>query len=101
MPRGRRPTALRVNGPREPTAGRRPGLLPNASPEEADAWTDRAVDMLERMEFTCALDVVDRYPDGAPPSVIGRIFGVAEQLIDLEVRAAAGVLESSAGVLDG
>ena len=85
-----RATSLRLNvatkgrtGP-----GRRKGLLSSAAAVLVRSWIDEAVEALSRMPYTCSLDVVEAYPDGAPDSVIAQCLGVHEQLVDAEWRAA-------------
>ena len=49
--------ALQLNGPRH---GGRPALLPSsAGSEVARVWTDDALELLEVMPHTCALDVAE------------------------------------------
>ena len=43
------------------------------------------MELLFTMSWTCALDVVDAYPDGIPSSVVGAIFGMTEQAVQGEI----------------
>lgn len=38
------------------------------------------------MPYTCALDVVEAFPDGLSPRRVGWLLGVTEQAIDGELR---------------
>ncbi len=79
-----RATSLRLNQPSRGAMklGRRPGLASSSAAALVQVWIDDALELLSRMRFTCALDVVEAYPDGLPPSAIGWILGVSEGAID-------------------
>lgn len=83
-----RATTIRINRPPEGRAilGRRPGISPSTARDLVRIWIDDAVELLQRMRYTCALDVVDEYPDGIPPSSVAWIFGLTEPTIDQELR---------------
>jgi len=49
-------------------------------------WIDEAVELLSYMPYTCALDVVDAFPDGLSPRRVGWLLAVTEQAIDAEGR---------------
>ena len=86
-----RPTAMRLNGLgyRRRQDGRHPGLRSSAAVERVRSWIDDAVERLTgELEYTCTFDFVRDYPDGAPPSRIAEVLGVAEALIDREVPVA-------------
>lgn len=86
------PTAMRLNGlgHQQRKGGRHPGLRSSAAAAIVRSWIEDAVERLSgELEYTCTFDFVRDYPDGAPPSRIAEVLGVAEQLIDRESRAAA------------
>lgn len=58
------------------------GLRSSAAASLVRVWIDDAVELLSRMPYTCALDVVEDYPDGLTQRQVGWIYGVTEQAID-------------------
>jgi len=94
---GRRATTLRLNirGPRRP--GRRRGLPSSAAASLVRRWIDEAAELLFSLRYSCALDVVDAYPDGLNAASTAYVFGTTRQAIQQEeqkehVRAALRVL---------
>lgn len=85
--RDTRPTTIRIN--RESPdghVGRRPGLRAQAPAEVTRAFVRDAVEHLEAMPYTCALDVVDEHPDGLQLTEIGDLLGVTcESIRDASV----------------
>jgi hypothetical protein len=79
-----RPRKLRLNQPSKGkvATGRRPGLASSAAAALVRVWIDDAVELLSRMRYTCALDVVDDYPDGLPAGSVGWLLGVTAQAIE-------------------
>jgi hypothetical protein len=76
----KRPTKIVLNRPADATrGGRRPGLASSAAAVLVQAWIDEAVEALSYMEFTCALDVVEAYPDGIGNRKLGRLLGVGKE----------------------
>lgn len=63
--------------------GRRKGLRSSAE-LLVRAWIDEAIEQLFRMPYTCALDVVERFPDGLSQRETGWLFGISEQAIHEE-----------------
>lgn len=59
----KRAKSLRLNR-RNSTGGRRAGLRSSAAEQLVRAWIDDALELLTRMRYTCALDVVEAFPDG-------------------------------------
>jgi hypothetical protein len=47
-------------------------------------WIDDAMELLFTMPFSCALDVVDSYPDGLAAPSVGHVFGATKQAIQEE-----------------
>jgi hypothetical protein len=87
-PDGKRPRSLRLNMPPrqgEQRIGRPSGLEYNDDEATVRVWMDDALERLQSMRWTCALDVVDAHPDGISAAAIGRILGVSEQAIDAEL----------------
>lgn len=83
-----RATTLRLNRatPGRTLGGRRPGLRSSAAAAIVRNWIDEAVELLSYMPYTCALDVVDAFPDGLSPRRVGWLLAVTEQAIDAEGR---------------
>ena len=79
--------------------GRRPGL--SAYPEthgEAVEFIELVVARLETMPETCALDVIARYPDGAPVEAIARVLGVTPEVVRRDTESAvAKTFDPTAG----
>lgn len=46
---------------------------------------DDAMELLFTMPYSCALDIVDAYPDGLSSAAVGYVFGVSEQSIKEQV----------------
>jgi hypothetical protein len=44
------------------------------------------MELLFTMPFSCALDVVDAYPDGLTSPSVGKVFGTTKQAIQEEER---------------
>jgi hypothetical protein len=83
-----RATTLRLNraSSGRTEGGRRPGLRSSAAAAIVRNWIDEAVELLSYMPYTCALDVVDDFPDGLSPRRVGWLLAVTEQAIDAEGR---------------
>jgi hypothetical protein len=56
-------------------AGQRPGLSSSAAERIVRGWIDDAIELLFTMPFSCALDVVDRFPDGLDRPSVGFVLG--------------------------
>lgn len=84
---------MRINAPPARRTGlktgRRAGLDPSTSEPPLQTWIDDAIDRLALLSYSCTFDVVRDYPDGLPPSEIGRLLGVSEQAADKEIRNAS------------
>ena len=65
---------------------------PVPSAEHAEKWVDDTVDLLCSMSETCALDVVERNPDGLEETEIAKVFDVTKQAISLTLIESQGVL---------
>jgi len=80
-----RPTTLRLNHPSKlrdlppGRSGRRPGLAATAAHHVVEQWIDDAVEQLQGMRYTCALDIADDYPDGITERSVGLVLGVSER----------------------
>jgi hypothetical protein len=73
-----RPTTLRLNRPRS-GRGRRSGLPATAVHQAVEQWIDDAVELLQSMRYTCALDIADEYPDGITERGVGLVLGLGER----------------------
>jgi hypothetical protein len=59
----------------------------DATPDDAEAYTDLAADAVVVMGESCALDVIDREIDGATLQVVGRALGLTrERIRQIETR---------------
>jgi hypothetical protein len=65
-----------------PDGARRSALDAHTPEALVRAWMDDAVDHLARMEYTCALDVLDDNPEGIGPNRLARLLGMAKQSAD-------------------
>lgn len=66
--------------PRHPGAhGRKQGLYSSAAEALVRVWLDDAIELLARLRYSCALDVIDDYPQGIPDSALGELLGVTRQ----------------------
>jgi hypothetical protein len=80
-----RPTTLRLNRPSKllglplGRSGRRPGLAATAAHHLVEQWIDDAVELLQSMRYTCALDIANEYPDGITERGVGLVLGVSER----------------------
>ena len=84
--RDARPTTIRLNRYIEAgQLGRRPGLSASDPAEVVRAWIRDAVQHLEHMEWSCALDVTDAHDDGYPLVSVARLLGVITAAIKEEV----------------
>lgn len=84
--RDARPTTIRLNmASQSGDLGRRPGLLASAPAEIVRQWITDAVDHLDRMEWTCALDVAEAHEDGLPLADTAKLLGVTTAAIRNEV----------------
>lgn len=81
----KRATSLRLNH-ESSTGGRRAGLRSSAAAALVEAWIDDALELLYGMRYSCALDVVDDFPDGLTPRQVGLLLGVTRQAIEQEER---------------
>jgi hypothetical protein len=99
-----RATTLRLNRPRQlhglplGRTGRRSGLAATAAHHVVEQWIDDAVELLQGMRYTCALDIADVYPDGITERSVGLVLGVSEKAAraDIELardRLRAGLVE--------
>lgn len=77
----RDPPQLVLNTPqrRHDQRGRRRGLRSSAAEALVQVWLDDALELLTRMRFTCALDVVDAYPWGITARASGELLGITTQ----------------------
>lgn len=93
--RDARPTSIRLNRALEAgLLGRRPGLAAVAPAEIVRAWIRDAVEHLDAMEYTCALDVADDHPDGYPLVGVAELLGVTTAAIKEEVGPAGTQLRA-------
>jgi hypothetical protein len=83
-----RPTVMRLNraSSERTKLGRRAGLSSSAAESIVRAWIDDAVELLSYMPYTCALDVVEAFPDGLYPRQVGWLLGLTWQAVDEEIR---------------
>lgn len=80
--RDARPTTIRLNRDEgDGRLGRRAGLLAQCGAEVARAFIRDAVEHLEHMPETCALDVADKHPDGIEISGVAMLLGVTAEAI--------------------
>jgi hypothetical protein len=79
-----RPTTLRLNR-RRPGRGRRSGLPATAVHQVVEQWIDDAVELLQSMRYTCALDIADEYPDGITDRGVGLVLGVSERAAHADI----------------
>jgi hypothetical protein len=77
-----------------PTGTRRPSLGQRASEGEVALWLDGAVEALQRMGDTCALDVADK-SISLGKRRLGRLLGVTPDGAREEIRHAEGVLRDA------
>lgn len=98
--RDARATTIRLNraSPERTQTGRRAGIPAKAAEGLFRIWLDDALEHLAgAMPYTCALDVVEDFPDGLSSRRVGLFFGVSEQQIDIEQRK-PHVVEAIAGL---
>lgn len=63
-------------------------LPQHVEPSEVEAITEDVAEAVVSMEETCALDVIDREPDGATLDGVGRSLGLTrERIRQIETRA--------------
>ncbi len=93
--RNGRPTALRLLA-RTSSGGRRRGLRASAAQHVFEAWLADAVESLALMEFTCALDVVDAYPDGIGHRHLAKILRISKARAENEIRDARAKVAAAA-----
>jgi hypothetical protein len=94
-----RPTSLRLNRPR-PGRGRRSGLPATAVHQVVEQWTDDAVELLQSMRYTCALDIADEYPDGITDRGVGLVLGVSERGARADIERAMERMRRGTTVID-
>jgi hypothetical protein len=88
-----RATTLRLNRPRR-GRGRRSGLPATAVHQVVEQWIDNAVELLQSMRYTCALDIADEYPDGVTERSVGAVLGVSEKAAHADLQRATDRLRS-------
>jgi hypothetical protein len=86
--RDARPTTIRLNSRVRRRTGRRPGLSSSAAEALVRVWLDDAMELLFTLEWSCALDVADAYPDGLHTASVGALFGVTRQDMQQEIHTA-------------
>jgi hypothetical protein len=102
-----RPTTLRLNRPSRllglppRRSGRRPGLAATATHHVVGQWIDDAVEQLQSMRYTCALDIADEYPDGITELSVGLVLGVSEKAAHGDIVRVGGKLRAELAQLDG
>jgi hypothetical protein len=95
-----RPTTLRLNQPRQllgvppGRSGRRSGLAATAAHHVVERWIDDAVEQLQSMRYTCALDIADEYPDGLTERSVGLVLGVSERAARTDIERAGEQLRA-------
>jgi hypothetical protein len=95
-----RATSLRLNRPRQllglppGRTGRRSGLPATAAHHLVEQWIDDAVEQLQSMRYTCALDIADEYPDGITERSVGLVFGVSEKAARADIERAGDLLRA-------
>lgn len=98
-----RPTTLRLNrsskllGPPPGRSGRRPGLAASAAHHLVERWIDDAVEQLQSMRYTCALDIVDEYADGITERGVGLVLGIGERTVRADIERAGERLKATHG----
>jgi hypothetical protein len=81
--------------------GARRSTVDEYTPEAlVQVWIDDAIEHLARMEYTCALDVVDDNPEGIGPNRLARLLFMAKQSADYLTGAARSAMKQ-AGVALG
>jgi hypothetical protein len=78
-----------------PSGARHPSLVARATELEVELWMDEAVEALQRMSETCALDVAVRFPDGIGKRRLGRLLGVTPSGAREEIRHAESLLRDA------
>jgi hypothetical protein len=95
-----RPTTLRLNRPSQlfglppERLGRRPGLAASAAHHLVEQWIDDAVELLQSMRYTCALDIADEFPDGITERGVGLVLGVSERAARVDIARATKTLRN-------
>jgi hypothetical protein len=84
-----------------PDGARRTALDAHTPEALVRAWMDDAVEYLARMEYTCALDVLDDNPEGIGPNRLARLLGMAKQSADYLTHEARGAMRGAGGSLGG
>lgn len=98
-----RPTTLRLNRPSKllglppGRSGRRPGLAATAAHHVVERWIDDAVEQLQLMRYTCALDIADEYPDGITERGVGFVLGMGERAARADIDRAGEQLRGRTG----
>jgi hypothetical protein len=86
---GRRFAAMILNRAGEhPVLGRRPGLAAVPTAGEAAEFESDALDRLDELPDSCALDVIARYGGEVPVEAVAAALGVSEEQVRLDSRAA-------------
>jgi hypothetical protein len=68
--------------------GRRSGLVATAAHHVVEQWIDDAVEQLQRMRYTCALDVAEEFPDGITERSVGLVLGISEKATRADIERA-------------
>lgn len=82
-----------------PDGARRAALDAHTPEALVRAWIDDAVEHLARMEYTCALDVLDDNPEGIGPNRLARLLGMAKQSADYLTGEARHAMRRNGGAL--
>jgi hypothetical protein len=93
-----RATSIRINrrARAERLHGRGAGLRASAARHVFERWCDDALEALQNLPYSCALDVVDDFPDGVTVDAIGYLFGFTRQAALSEVQKVEGLAEEMA-----
>jgi hypothetical protein len=82
-----------------PDGARRAALDAHTPEALVRAWMDDAVEHLARMEYTCALDVLDDNPEGIGPNRLARLLGMAKQSADYLTHVARAAMRHAGEML--
>lgn len=76
-------------------------MAASAAHHLVEQWIDDAVEQLQAMRYTCALDIANEYPDGITERGVGLVLGVSGKAARADIERAGERLRARLAEIGG